>query len=317
MVAALLATSISTVSFASNETSDRNRLKTVQTNKDKEDRHDEEKDVSSVTGSVYEEEDKEVKDKDNDKDKFNKANLENVTVAIYTYGETKSPAEVVDILLNNNIPLSTVIKAVNRISENHGDKYAELSESTLKAYSEAISAKLEALKVELQERIDSLEELSNLYDKMGDLEKAINVQKKAIMSDYKNILSYKKIGAIFNKKGDKDIKVFTVGEQVYFEDVQPIIKSDRTLIPIRAISNSLKADVQWDEATKTVTITKDGTEIKLVLGNDIAIVNGQEVKLDVPAETLNDRTMVPVRFISEAFKSTVDFEPESQIVIIY
>lgn len=322
MVAAIFTTSISTVAFAASDSSGRNRLKTYQNDKelDKEHKQDEEnskidEDASSVTDCVYN--GNKGKDKNDEKDNFDKANLNNVTVTIYTYGETKTPAEVVDILVNNNISLKTIAKAVNVISENKGNKYPGFSESTLKAYSDAILAKVEAKKVELQDRISSLEELTNLYNKIGDLEKAINTQKRALKDDFKNILSYKKLGEMLNKKGEKDIKVFTVGEQVYFQDVQPVIKSDRTLIPIRAVSNSLKADVKWDEATHTVTITKGGTEIKLVLGNDTAIINGQEVKLDVPAETINDRTMVPVRFVSEAFKSTVQWEPEHQIVIIY
>lgn len=276
----------------------------------------------SVTQSVYGKHDDEktedrAKEDKEDKEIKEDAGLNNITVTLYTYSQTQTPAQIVDSLLSNNVSLRTIAKAVNRINENHGNKYPDITAETLDAYSAAILAKLETQKEELQAKIDAIQELTDLYDKMGDLEKAINMQKKAIMTDYKNILSYKKLGAIFNKKGDKDIKVFTVGEQVYFKDTQPVIKNDRTLVPIRAISESLKADVQWDEETKTVTITKDGVVIKLVLDSDTAIINGEEVKLDAPAESLNDRIIVPVRFISEAFKSTVQWEPDSQTVVIY
>jgi Copper amine oxidase N-terminal domain. len=277
----------------------------------------------SVTDSVYGKHDNdESKDEDREdkkvKDEHKEdAGLNAVTVTLYTYSQTQTPAQVVDTLLNNNVSLRTIAKAVNNLKENNGNKYPDISADTLNAYSAAILAKLEAQKTEIQAKIDAIQELTDLYDKMGDLEKAINMQKKAIMTDYKNILSYKKIGEIFNKKGDKEIKVFTVGEQVYFKDTQPVIKNDRTMVPIRAISESLKADVQWDEATQTVIITKDGVVIKLVLNSDVATINGVEVKLDAPAESINDRIIVPVRFISEAFKSTVQWEPDSQIVVIY
>lgn len=324
---AILATSMFSVAFAYGDTkqagSTVNHSNLYLADKDKHNKgYNEAVKGDSVADSVYgkqdedKNEDKEAKQV-KDEHKEDNAGLNDVTVTLYTYSQTQTPAQVVDSLLNNNVSLRTIAKAVNRITENHGNKYPNITAETLDAYSAAILAKLQAQKEELQTKIDAIQELTDLYDKMGDLEKAINMQKKAIMTDYKNILSYKKIGEIFNKKGEKNIKVFTVGEQVYFKDTQPIIKNDRTLVPIRAISESLKADVQWDEATKTVTITKDGVVIKLVLNSDTATINGTEVKLDAPAESINDRIIVPVRFISEAFKSTVQWEPDSQIVVIY
>lgn len=311
-VTALLVTSISTVAFAHDSYTTKNGiyLSKADKNVDKQKYEDRDEERETVAGSVYKGE------KGDKPEKVDELSVKEVTNALVTNVATKTPAEVIDLLLTQNVPLYKIVKAFNYISENEDNAEVKLTEAQLKAYADAISAKIEQQKTAIQERIDALQELTNLYDKLGDLEKAINAQKKAIMSDYKNILSYKKIGEVFNKKGDKDIKVFTVGEQVYF-DVQPVIKSDRTLVPIRAIAESLKADVKWDEATKTITMTKDGVEIKLVLGSDIAIIDGKEVKLDVPAETLNNRTLVPVRFISEAFKSTVQWEPEHQIVIIY
>lgn len=310
-VATLLVTSLATVAFADNgpawkNSGDDKKVEVKSQDKDK-----------SVTDSVYEDDDDKGKDRDEhgDKGKPDEGTIKNVTVALYTYGQ-EDPAAVIDSLLNNNVKMSKIMRVINQISNDESGKYSDLPAGALEAYSAAIQAKLANVQVELQEKIDALTELTDLYDKIGDLEKAINIQKKAIMADYKNILSYKKIGQVFNKKGDKDIKVFTVGEQVYF-DVQPVIESDRTLVPIRAIAESLKSDVQWDEATQTITITKDGNVVKLVLGSDTAIINDQEVKLDVPAKTLNDRTLVPVRFVSEALNKTVDWEPEGQIVIIY
>jgi len=319
-VSAILATSIFSMAFANDGTNgavqisnigsqyfaDRDNDHGNRGHDDKISKHGE-----SVSDSVYD------KDDDGDKQKEDSVDLKSVTDSVYTYSQTKTPSEVVDLLYSQNVSLKTIVKAVYIIAENNENKYPGVTKETIEAYSAAIQAKMDAIKEEIQTKVDTLQGLTDLYDKAGDLEKAINNQKKAIMTDYKNILSYKKIGEMFNKKGDKNIKVFTVGEQVYFSDVQPVIKSDRTLVPIRAISESLKADVQWDEATKTITLTKDGVVIKLVLGSDTATINDQEVKLDVPADTIDNRTMVPVRFISQAFKSTVQWEPDSQIVVIY
>ncbi|UTW70845.1 copper amine oxidase N-terminal domain-containing protein [Anaerobacillus sp. HL2] len=82
------------------------------------------------------------------------------------------------------------------------------------------------------------------------------------------------------------------------------------------MSNSLNAEVDWNAEEKKVTITKDGIEIVLYIGEAIAYINGEEYTLDVPAGTENSRTIVPIRFISEAFNAYVDYEEETESVII-
>ncbi|MBE7053793.1 MAG: hypothetical protein E7391_05895 [Ruminococcaceae bacterium] len=111
------------------------------------------------------------------------------------------------------------------------------------------------------------------------------------------------------------IKVI-VDKEKLFLDVYPIIKNDRTLVPMRAIFEKLGATVDWDDKTKTVIATKDGVEIKLTIDKDTAMINGLETKLDTPATIENSRTMVPVRFISEALGKTVEWDGENRYVIV-
>jgi len=85
---------------------------------------------------------------------------------------------------------------------------------------------------------------------------------------------------------------------------------------MNAGSASLKADVQYDSASKTVTVTRDAIVVKLTLGSKTALVNGKEVALDVPAETKNGRVFVPMRFLSEALKAEVTYEKESGSVVV-
>jgi len=99
-------------------------------------------------------------------------------------------------------------------------------------------------------------------------------------------------------------------------DVPPIIENDRTLVPLRAIFEALGANVQWDGQTQTVTAVKGSTEAKLTIGSHIAYKKGQPVTLDVPAKIINDRTMVPLRFVSEALGAAVDWNGETQTVTI-
>lgn len=100
------------------------------------------------------------------------------------------------------------------------------------------------------------------------------------------------------------------GKKVNF-DVPPVIKDGRTLIPVRAVMNSLNAKVEWDPATQTVTITKGDIVIKMILGESKVFVNGKEVTLDVPAMLVSDRTVVPLRFISEALGEKVNYDDKT------
>ncbi|PRR73834.1 copper amine oxidase N-terminal domain-containing protein [Neomoorella humiferrea] len=90
-------------------------------------------------------------------------------------------------------------------------------------------------------------------------------------------------------------------------DVPPVIKSGRTLIPVRAVTEGLGATVNWDEATNTVTITKNGVTVVLILGSTEVTVNGTKMNLDVPALLISNRTFVPLRFLSEVFKEKVNY----------
>lgn len=99
---------------------------------------------------------------------------------------------------------------------------------------------------------------------------------------------------------DGDIKVSVNGDYLTF-DVPPQIINDRTMVPLRAIFESIGADVQWNEETKTVVSTKDDITVSLQIGNSVMYVNGKEVVLDSPACVVNDRTLVPARAVSEAY----------------
>ena len=99
-------------------------------------------------------------------------------------------------------------------------------------------------------------------------------------------------------------------------DVPPIIQEGRALVPFRAIGEALGATVNWDSQTQTVIMSLDGTTVSLRIGDMHAYVNGQQVSLDVPALIINGRTMVPLRFVSEALGAEVSWDSEARQVII-
>ncbi|NRF94342.1 copper amine oxidase N-terminal domain-containing protein [Paenibacillus frigoriresistens] len=149
----------------------------------------------------------------------------------------------------------------------------------------------------------------------GDLDTAADIQKEVVKSDSANLSVYKKLGALNSKKGKLGIKAYVNGLEPNFE-VPPFIKDGNTLVPFRAIAEALQATVTWNPEDNSVTVVKDGDTVKLVIGVRKAFVNGQAVDLEVAGEVFNGSTMVSARFISEALKANVQWEPESQSVVI-
>lgn len=99
-------------------------------------------------------------------------------------------------------------------------------------------------------------------------------------------------------------------------DQPPLIRNGSTLVPLRAIFEMMGAQVSWDEATQTVTADKGNTVITLTLGNQVATVNGESITLNQPAIQVNNRTLVPLRFVSVALGATVGWDNGTQTVSI-
>ena len=99
-------------------------------------------------------------------------------------------------------------------------------------------------------------------------------------------------------------------------DVAPVIRNDRTMLPARFVAENLGAKVTWDEEKRLVTITGNGVTILLTIGEETAMINGKEVKLDSPAFIENDRTYTPIRFIAEELGATVKWIEAKQKVVI-
>lgn len=115
--------------------------------------------------------------------------------------------------------------------------------------------------------------------------------------------------------GQTEVKVYLDGSMLAL-DQPPIIENDRALVPLRAIFAALDADVSWDGETSTVTAQKEQVEVKLQIGSKTAYVNNQAVELDVPGRIVNDRTLVPLRFVSEALDAEVDWDGSTRTVRI-
>ncbi len=99
-------------------------------------------------------------------------------------------------------------------------------------------------------------------------------------------------------------------------DTAPVIIEGRTMVPMRAIFESLGAEVEWDDSAKTVSASIDKNEIKLAVGESEMLVNGKKEALDVPAIIRNGRTLVPLRAVAEALDVDVNWYSDIKTVSI-
>lgn len=111
-----------------------------------------------------------------------------------------------------------------------------------------------------------------------------------------------------------NIRLLIDGHEISSE-VAPKMINERIIVPLRPIAEALDLRVNWEEATQTVTASNQDTEIKLVI-NGTAFKNGIPIILDVPALLIDGHTMVPARFVSEAFLATVSWDQATRTVYI-
>jgi spore germination protein YaaH len=107
-------------------------------------------------------------------------------------------------------------------------------------------------------------------------------------------------------QGQQPISVLIDGLTVNL-DVLPIIQNDRTLVPFRSIAEAMNIAVNWDNQTRTVNANDGNTTVRLQIDNRTAYRNNTPVILDVAPQIMDGRTLIPLRFFSEAFNCQVDW----------
>lgn len=100
-------------------------------------------------------------------------------------------------------------------------------------------------------------------------------------------------------------------------DTPAIIENDRTLVPLRAIAESINVSVDWKEDTQEITLSSPSDTIQLSIGKTVAYKNETPVNLDVPPKIINGRTLVPLRFVGECFSFKVSWFEATNSVTLY
>jgi hypothetical protein len=96
----------------------------------------------------------------------------------------------------------------------------------------------------------------------------------------------------------------------------PIISNDRTMVPIRAIVEGMEGTVAWDGADARIDMNLDGNHVQMWTGRREVMVNGNRLEMDVLPQIVNDRTLIPVRFVAEFLGAHIGWIEARQMVII-
>lgn len=207
--------------------------------------------------------------------------------------------------VDKNTASNTTDDTSKKDEQNGGnrDEQLENKEEKLKAIEELreMKALVKASKIE------SLTYLKELRQQFRNVDKDDRAEVLAKLAEIKTELQ------------DYSIDTFVNGLAIDFEkydNVMPFIEDGVTLAPIRAVTEALGAEVIWNSETQEIVIKKDDININMTIGDNIAYINDNEVLLDVAPQIRDDRTVVPMRFIAESFNLNVDWDGNSNTIII-
>ena len=120
-----------------------------------------------------------------------------------------------------------------------------------------------------------------------------------------------------NISAHMEVKVTLDGNEVCFPDAKPFIdQRDRVLVPIRCVSEPLGALVDWENESRTAVIKQGNDEIRYTVYQPMAYLNGEMMVMDTYGILKDERTLVPIRFISELLGCTVVWDEKTATVVI-
>lgn len=132
----------------------------------------------------------------------------------------------------------------------------------------------------------------------------------------------KKVGIIHapeiskTDSGKRNFVRLYLNNQLLHTNQSPVIKNNRTLVPLRTIAEALDASVDWNQNTQTVTIQSSNKTIKIPINSHNVLVDGKEIFIDAPAQLMNNTTMVPLRFVTEQLGAYVSWDNTSYSIQI-
>ncbi len=132
------------------------------------------------------------------------------------------------------------------------------------------------------------------------------------------VVRLRKAGVIFLQIGNyasvRDGKLTWI--DLANKSVIPYIKNDRTMVPLRFLAESVGATVGYNDQTRGITITLGDTVMELTVDRTTYILNDKAYEMDCAAEIVENRTFVPVRFVSEALGKAVKWLAAERMVVV-
>ncbi|MFZ5646495.1 MAG: copper amine oxidase N-terminal domain-containing protein [Bacillota bacterium] len=265
----------------------------------------------SVTEIVYNEDGDEEEEEDNATDDVygkNKGKHKGIANALQNVKNPRARA-VLQAILDGRSVSEAVYQYKMIIAENTDPD--EIQTVTNEAY----AGLSQDDSVDSREKALTFRYMAQIQIKAGKVNEALKFMEYSARNNPGDDETFRELDRIHAGKQNLSVKVYVNGKNTDF-DVLPKIVEGRTLVPVRFIAEGLNADVYYDGDTETVTVQGAQMSIKMKINSKIALVNGQEVQLDVPATIESGRTIVPLRFISENFKCKVNFYGESNLVTV-
>lgn len=124
--------------------------------------------------------------------------------------------------------------------------------------------------------------------------------------------------SIFAAEPGNDIKIYVDGKQLAL-NAPPVIRDERTLVPVRAIAEALDVTVVWDESDRSVSLTKHDADYPFCvmwIDYDIIDTGGGYDYIETPPVIINNVTMLPLRVVAELLECKVDWDDETRSVFV-
>jgi len=113
-----------------------------------------------------------------------------------------------------------------------------------------------------------------------------------------------------------EISVSIDGVAIDFEGNGPALVDGRTLVPVRGVFEALGFDVDWDAEAQVAAITNEEFELIVTIGSSVFTTNGEDFELDVEAQIIDGRTMLPIRALLESIGLVIGWDEDNQVVLI-
>lgn len=160
----------------------------------------------------------------------------------------------------------------------------------------------------------------NIMVSKADYQKQLNELKNKYKKVYKDKKAQdqllRDIAKLKAKYGDKTINVFVNGQEIV-TDQSPVLKDGKVLLPVKAITNGIKASFKYDPKTKTIIIKKGDITVTLKVGSNVAIINNKKLNLESKVELDKKMgAMIPLGLLSKLLNGKCEFDKDSGTVDI-